>query len=419
MFKKTFLAVSMGLVFSMSGCGGGGGDTPETLTGVFEDSRVIGLNYQTASGSGVTNSRGEFQYQTGETITFSLGDILLGSTTGGSNLNTFNIGDSFERDSTTGEYTDIRIATLLQTLDSNFNPADGFIDLTGMVNNTSGLTLDNGVTPDLIEAIINDVNISEEVSIKSNTEVLNHATRSYYDAISEENKQLILRSILQQEDIDTGHYKVGTSVGIIADDEFITPGANITIQSDLTITGHKDLASGRLRNRIALRDNTHEYGTGLGLRYTASTNSYGINFFVEEYDVNTGQFIQNISASPLPAINDVVIEKDTSYTVKLEYSASEETINGYINGNKVLTALLPTSNSFNKAKVFVEGRVSAPRDSMTGAGVSAGAELSGIVDNLKITTTPENGTADVLLSDNFDNNYYDNLAINYSNRYRR
>ena len=47
--------------------------------GVFVDSPVQGLTYQTGSQRGMTNASGTFSYLAGETITFSVGSIVLGS----------------------------------------------------------------------------------------------------------------------------------------------------------------------------------------------------------------------------------------------------------------------------------------------------------------------------------------------------
>jgi uncharacterized protein len=53
-----------------------------TLRGVFYDSPVQGLDYQTQTLTGLTNEKGEFKYREGETVTFSVGGLVLGSAAG-------------------------------------------------------------------------------------------------------------------------------------------------------------------------------------------------------------------------------------------------------------------------------------------------------------------------------------------------
>lgn len=74
---------------SLTGCGGGGSDTTVesnaissalTKTGYFIDAEVKGLEYKTSSEiSGKTNSLGQFYYKEGDTITFNIGQLELGS----------------------------------------------------------------------------------------------------------------------------------------------------------------------------------------------------------------------------------------------------------------------------------------------------------------------------------------------------
>src|SRR5690554_3034773 len=58
-------------------CGGSGSDESSTSVGLFIDSQVEGLQYKTVSQSGKTNAKGQFTYTEGESVTFSIGDILL------------------------------------------------------------------------------------------------------------------------------------------------------------------------------------------------------------------------------------------------------------------------------------------------------------------------------------------------------
>ncbi|HEB83089.1 MAG TPA: hypothetical protein ENJ11_09545 [Gammaproteobacteria bacterium] len=99
--KTIALAVSLLLLTS---CGGGGSSdnppapsstnnpspppepppsTPTASTGVFIDSTVSGIAYQTPTYSGLTNNAGEYNYLPGETVTFSVGGIVFGSTAAG------------------------------------------------------------------------------------------------------------------------------------------------------------------------------------------------------------------------------------------------------------------------------------------------------------------------------------------------
>ena len=85
----------LGLFSLLAGCGNGDGQqsvpgTPQpVLTGVLVDSPVSGVTWKTSGGrSGVTSTSGEFEYtqpESGtyvETVTFSIGDIVLGTVPG-------------------------------------------------------------------------------------------------------------------------------------------------------------------------------------------------------------------------------------------------------------------------------------------------------------------------------------------------
>ncbi|MGD8804102.1 MAG: invasin domain 3-containing protein, partial [Gammaproteobacteria bacterium] len=57
-------------------------DTAPVLTGVLVNSPIEGVTFQTATQSGITNAGGEFQYIDGESVTFSVGGIVLGTVQG-------------------------------------------------------------------------------------------------------------------------------------------------------------------------------------------------------------------------------------------------------------------------------------------------------------------------------------------------
>ena len=92
------------------------------------DSPVQGVNYTSGSLSGITGSNGEFQYETGNTIRFSIGEIALGRDVSGQAVITpLDLVDSGGIDTPAV----INIARLLQSLDSN--PNDDVITISAEV----------------------------------------------------------------------------------------------------------------------------------------------------------------------------------------------------------------------------------------------------------------------------------------------
>ena len=124
---KKLLALSASALL-ISACGGGGSDgadpgtAPKASIGIFEDSPVAGLFYETATRSGFTNSSGEYEYLPTETITFSIGGIVLGSATGSEVITPLTL-VAGATDATHPEVTNI--VRLLMTLDNDGNPDNG------------------------------------------------------------------------------------------------------------------------------------------------------------------------------------------------------------------------------------------------------------------------------------------------------
>lgn len=122
-------------------CGGGGGDSPTPVDttpppvvemGVFIDSPVQGLTYQSGSeAAGTTDANGMFDYTVGETLSFSVGGVQLGTLPDGKSLITPNdFGAAAEN-----------IARLLQTLDADGEHING-IDLTAAATALENMELD-------------------------------------------------------------------------------------------------------------------------------------------------------------------------------------------------------------------------------------------------------------------------------------
>ncbi len=139
--KKNVLSMAVACVLSgvmLTACGGGGDDngggsnggnngggtdtgSKPLHTAVFLDSVVGGLDYRCNDYTGVTNAKGEFLFDDGDTCEFALGNQRLGAVTlkaGNSLVTPYTLaGDDKEKA--------IRIAALLQTLDRDSNPENG------------------------------------------------------------------------------------------------------------------------------------------------------------------------------------------------------------------------------------------------------------------------------------------------------
>lgn len=110
------------LLYACGGGGGGGGGGSSVNQGVFLDSAVEGLRFETETQEGFTNSEGMFRYRDGETVSFHIGGILLGSSTGAPVLTPINLvpgANSVDHPHVTN------IIRFLQTLDEDATPDNG------------------------------------------------------------------------------------------------------------------------------------------------------------------------------------------------------------------------------------------------------------------------------------------------------
>lgn len=92
-------------------------------TGVFVDSAVAGVTYETSPGgfTGVTSATGQYQYAEGDTVVFSIGEIKFPEVVAKGVVTPVDMAAS-------GSATDpvvVNIAVLLQSLDADGNPANG------------------------------------------------------------------------------------------------------------------------------------------------------------------------------------------------------------------------------------------------------------------------------------------------------
>lgn len=144
-FRNTLTASVLGVILTAcgggggSGGGGGGSTTPDpVLTGVLTDAVVSGVAYATETHSGFTNANGQYEYEAGETVTFSIGGIQLGTVAAGPVITPLTLAGA--TDVTDQQVTNI--VRLLLTLDADGNPDNGIEISAATRMAASGISID-------------------------------------------------------------------------------------------------------------------------------------------------------------------------------------------------------------------------------------------------------------------------------------
>lgn len=128
LFPLTAVAAAVGL--AVTGCGGSDSTTssndtvqPATLTGALLDSAVHGAAYTSGAcpNGCITNENGEFVYHEGDTVTFRIGDLTIGSAGGKAKLF---LNDLTGETNLLGQKA-VNLARLLQSLDNDGTPSNG------------------------------------------------------------------------------------------------------------------------------------------------------------------------------------------------------------------------------------------------------------------------------------------------------
>lgn len=182
-------SLSLAIVAVLSGCGGGGSDgaasdnsgsPSQTKVGRFTDSAVGGVTYKTATQSGLTNAKGEFNFIPGETVTFSIGNIELGSTLADVDVTPMDLA------------APILISQLLQSLDSDGDPDTAGITISSHARTIAEtLPVDKGLdwSSDTFEAELTDLigqvdsaipdsDTKVPLKLKSRQQVIDHLNRN-------------------------------------------------------------------------------------------------------------------------------------------------------------------------------------------------------------------------------------------------
>ena len=141
----TSIAFTAFSILLVSCGGGGGGSSNPPSIGTFVDSPVINIGYRTETQNGVTNSRGEFKYFPGETVTFFIGDLEFPSIPAEQVVTPLDMADTDD----ISHPIVINISRLLQSLDKDGNPSNG-ISITD-ISKQNAVILDFDVSVSVFE----------------------------------------------------------------------------------------------------------------------------------------------------------------------------------------------------------------------------------------------------------------------------
>lgn len=195
-FKVTGLCAVLGLLASCGGGGGGGskgdddGASASASTGVFLDAEVAGVRYRSLpSGlSGTTNTDGEFQYRPGDTVTFSVGGIVLGSAPATGILTPLVLANSIDTlpEGVTAADVATNIAIFLQSFDSDGNPDNGITITTALATAAAALSLDFQESPLTFAAdpTLTSLAALQDVEIVSPEDAVEHSNQTLRKLLS-------------------------------------------------------------------------------------------------------------------------------------------------------------------------------------------------------------------------------------------
>lgn len=191
--RLAVFSTSLGLLASCGGGGGGGGDSGGSAAGasvgVLLDAEVQGVSYKTSPSnlSGVTNSLGQYNYRPGDTVTFSLGDIEIGSAPASGTLTPRDLANNMTLPlGVTVSDVVSNIAIFLQTFDSDGNPSNGI-----QINDPALLTAAAGQSLDFAQSTAAFVGDATLASLAGSTYAVVDAEAALDHLAETEKKRLV------------------------------------------------------------------------------------------------------------------------------------------------------------------------------------------------------------------------------------
>lgn len=170
---KIFKLCSLPLALSLAACGGGsssgGGSSQDSQLGIFTDSAVAGISYQTSPGgkSGKTSALGEYTFVDGDSVVFSIGGIALPEVSASGRVTPADMSSADNADQVTN------ILRLLQSMDDDGNP-------------DNGINISDDIHAALAEAQLNLGQSAQDFEAQFDTEVASATSKTLVSAAAAE-----------------------------------------------------------------------------------------------------------------------------------------------------------------------------------------------------------------------------------------
>ena len=255
-FRKSMFTLIPAIVAVMAlawyGCGsddegpaGPGGGT-SAGTGEFIDSPVEGMTYSSGSKSGTTDANGTYEYE-GSNITFSIGDITIGSGTPSKKMSPVELGGE---QATIFDPLVLNIARFLQTMDDDGNPANGIKIPQAVQNAAAGKTVDfssqtfdqDQNVMDVVRDLTQQTQAGERPLVDQQT-AENHLASTLMQARAGSYSGVVWEQNDNDQDVQIGTWSATIGTDGIVTGTAVVRGDQIALQGDLGASGELNVFS--------------------------------------------------------------------------------------------------------------------------------------------------------------------------------
>lgn len=310
--NKTIIAALLSAAF-LAACGGGGSDndTAEnpaappapaaqagTSTGVLSDSPVGGVQYTTSGGySGATDANGRYHYNPGETVTFKIGAITLGTVTATGTVTPLELAAAAASGNKENIATNLLV--LLQSLDADGDASNGITINDATKTAAASATVDLTQAPatfassanSTLTAVMNGGGVAKTAPV-SEAEALAHFKSEFFKNLAGSWVSGDAEGVIVIRFDAEGHYIIGE---IAEADDSGHSGAEVGRINWDGKTGNVTLVEGSIQ---------HDSNGDWGLNQAAGSEVFRIDgdkFTVTDEDgtVTTFNRVKNNTTSPL------------------------------------------------------------------------------------------------------------------------